>query len=1141
MCIGRVYLILIASFCVCLCSLNGDLFAGEAGKVGADGRDAPPTAEKLEQLKKDVEGDATISMEDRKRLLGFYGDALAALGQAKSHALKYEKDVKFAKTASDDLKKLQDDLALPAAGIAEPSELADGWKVDRVVQKAREFEMSLSSAEGRVERLMALLGETEKRPEQIKGLLSEGAKKLKAVESDLSGAPPEGYGPKVVEAYRLALLAKRYELEAEQRRLNQESAINGPFLSLKRAELELEERRVREEKKKVGAWQAYLQKRQEEAADAAIKEGRDLVSRTKGLPELVGTLAGRVRDYATAHQGLIGEHPGLKASVASRGAELSEIRKDHERMRERLESKRSATGLVAALRTIRRSLPDRREFRDGWRKREEEMSRLTGAQDELELRRRELPGLSERIGRISEGLTEAQLIRINMGELARPNEVLTAYRKQLGELQASYGDRIKLLTELDATENDIVVESEQFAELIDRHLLWIRSADPISATTFGRAWKSLGWLFSPSHWGGVLEDVRDQAGREPVTWVCGVLGVALLLAFRRRGRRSIIEISQRVGSIRTDSYWLTIRALIWTLVRAMGWPMLLLFVGWRMLGALYVEDFSRGVGAGLMVAGGIWMTVGLIRELCAENGLADRHFRWREEPRVLLRAFSARFLVFVTPLSVIAVVGLYAEDSEHDVGLGRLAFMGVMVVMAWLLLRTFRPSGKMMARVLAKQPGGWLNRLRYLWYALLIGLPLVFGVLAGFGYLYASLQLFNQLEQTFWMIIGLMLVHEMLTRWLFMTHRRLAYEEAVQKREEKRKEKEGEGVSVEDGESAIVLDESEVSLAQISEQTRSLVRVVVAATFLVGLYVIWASILPALGMLDQVTLWDNSVEIDGKTVNEPTTLASIGLAFLVIVVTVLASRNLPALLEMILLSRLPLDAGARYAYSTLLRYAVSILGVIVAFSVIGVSWSKLQWLVAAMSVGLGFGLQEIVANFVSGLIILFERPCRVGDTVTVGSTSGVVTRIRIRATTITDFDRRELIVPNKEFVTGQLINWSLSDPILRICIPVGIAYGSDTVEAERLLLKVANESPLVLDEPKPGAYFTGFGASSLDFELRAFISDVEHRVQTRHELHRRIDEAFREAGIEISFPQRDVHLDTSSPLRVQMVEDSEGK
>jgi potassium efflux system protein len=158
--------------------------------------------------------------------------------------------------------------------------------------------------------------------------------------------------------------------------------------------------------------------------------------------------------------------------------------------------------------------------------------------------------------------------------------------------------------------------------------------------------------------------------------------------------------------------------------------------------------------------------------------------------------------------------------------------------------------------------------------------------------------------------------------------------------------------------------------------------------------------------------------------------------------------------------------------------------------------------------------------------------------VTIGDQSGTVTRIQIRATTVTDWDRRELIVPNKEFITGKLINWSLSDPITRVVIPVGVAYGSDTQATEKLLLKIARENLMVLSQPEPSALFLGFGDNSLNFELRVFVGGLDNRLPVTHHLHLAIEREFRKAGINIAFPQRDIHLDTSGPLELRLVRDS---
>jgi potassium efflux system protein len=192
----------------------------------------------------------------------------------------------------------------------------------------------------------------------------------------------------------------------------------------------------------------------------------------------------------------------------------------------------------------------------------------------------------------------------------------------------------------------------------------------------------------------------------------------------------------------------------------------------------------------------------------------------------------------------------------------------------------------------------------------------------------------------------------------------------------------------------------------------------------------------------------------------------------------------------------------------------------------------LQWLVAAL--GIGFGLQEIVANFISGLIILFERPIRVGDVVTVGDTDGVVTKTRIRATTIRNPDRKELLVPNKEFITGRLLNWSLSDRIARIMVTVGVAYGTDVEQAHALMREVAEEHERVLKDPAPILSFEGFGDNSLTLILHAFIDDLDRRVATITGLHKAIYQKVQQAGIGIAFPQRDLHLETREPLRISL-------
>jgi potassium efflux system protein len=229
-----------------------------------------------------------------------------------------------------------------------------------------------------------------------------------------------------------------------------------------------------------------------------------------------------------------------------------------------------------------------------------------------------------------------------------------------------------------------------------------------------------------------------------------------------------------------------------------------------------------------------------------------------------------------------------------------------------------------------------------------------------------------------------------------------------------------------------------------------------------------------------------------------------------------------------------LAPGSRYTVTTLTRYTITAVGIAWIFGTLGGSWSEIQWIFAALGVGIGFGLQEIVANFISGLIILFERPIRVGDVVTVGNTDGVVTRIQIRATTIRNWDRKELLVPNKNFITQELLNWSLSDQTTRILIRVGIAYGSDVQRAMLIMEEVATEHDRVLKDPAPFVVFEEFGDNALLLSLRCYIDDLDYRLRITSELNETINGRMNDAGIEIAFPQRDVHLDTRKPLDVRI-------
>lgn len=270
---------------------------------------------------------------------------------------------------------------------------------------------------------------------------------------------------------------------------------------------------------------------------------------------------------------------------------------------------------------------------------------------------------------------------------------------------------------------------------------------------------------------------------------------------------------------------------------------------------------------------------------------------------------------------------------------------------------------------------------------------------------------------------------------------------------------------------------------------------------------------------------------------QPISLATLAQLVLVALGAWLAAHLASSVLRRRILARTALDPGQQYAIARIAGYGIGLIGLLVGLSTVGIDLTSLTVLLGALGVGIGFGLQNVVNNFVSGLILLMERPFQLGHRVEVGGTAGRVERIGARSTVIVTNDNIALIVPNSKFVENEVINWSLGgDRRVRFDLPVGVSYGSEPREVERLLLEVARKDPNVLQQPPPDVVFRGFGESSLDFELRVWTASQFERPKVfKSPLYFAIWQAFREAGVQIPFPQRDLHV--KGPVSVALERD----
>ena len=264
----------------------------------------------------------------------------------------------------------------------------------------------------------------------------------------------------------------------------------------------------------------------------------------------------------------------------------------------------------------------------------------------------------------------------------------------------------------------------------------------------------------------------------------------------------------------------------------------------------------------------------------------------------------------------------------------------------------------------------------------------------------------------------------------------------------------------------------------------------------------------------------------------PVGFGDIFIFILLLFVFFVISKSFSRVLSSRILAKMPLEEGTKYVLRRITEYALLIIGAIVAFQTIGINLSGLAVIFGLLSVGIGFGLQNVASNFISGLILLFERPIRVGDRITVGDTQGDVLEIDMRATTVRSLNNISIIVPNSEFISSQVINWSHGDQKIRLDIDVGVSYSSDLETVLRSLKQVAEENSEVLKKPGPEVLLVEFGDSSWNMELRVWIPNPKRFWQIRSDINCAIVRKFRENHVEIPFPQRDLHLRSPKTISV---------
>ena len=1145
-----------------------DLINTELEKVNALPESADPIFSEIQSLYQK----AKLQVTEADSLRGL----LAQFQSAIESAPKQLEQTQTLLNQTDGESKLAFDSATPVIELPELNDLE--------TQKL-ETEVKLKSIQKHIETFSPT--QRQARATAIREQLTEALDQQEEVELQLT-IPPASDNEFFIRARRTQLLAERTMLQAKVKALETESDAVEATAELRTLQVEHDRKMVTQLTKEIAIYETSIHRRRQDEIEQLKTVA---INYEKTVMEPLKKMAANNIQLTQKLGGLCREIDGLTQQASQIQKETARIKREQATMESRIRVVGLSDSFGRMLQRNRNHLIDSRNQQlpidQINRKIANSQIALFSWDDEaqlitdIETSAAEIVTTLNKQGDLQEQVTPQKTLD-DVKRLAQADsEKLLKWRaKILKELKKIEDQRFQELVGIKTAKLELQDASDVYAELIDENILWVRNAPSMGTSDVSDIGKASLRLASPSNWQSVWENLRTSLMRSfPMTALLLMCSAALFL-FRHRMVAELNRTGERAFKRGCRMFSVTVSAFAQTILLAITKLSPLLAIGAVLVRNAIGSQFSTSLGWALIYTSLIAFPFELLSQSCRKNGLVHSHFNWSEELRILLKRNLDWMLPVAIPLLAVLLLlpmlgseaangnaafdvsamtslvnggqvepGLGDDaaeltdvlgqssfsDSETWNRLGRVLLLVLLVIATIFSASVFHPKGALYADMDTAASGGHPRaKFRYLSYLIAMAIPLVLAAIAIVGYYYSAIRIGESIAKTIVLAILVILLYSGAMRFLLVRRRNLRYEQLLHQRNQARLAAEQKDAAAAVGAASEVIEidlqnEPGLDITDVSRQARELTAViflVVAGGILLS---IWQYVLPATKIMDDIQLWD--VQLAGRT--EFVTLRDVMFSGIMFLLTYFGVRNMPGMLELLLLQRLPLDAGARYAVTSIFRYILLVIGAILALGYLKIPWSNYSWLVAAISVGLGFGLQEIVANFVSGLILLLERPVRVGDVVTIDGTTGVVSRIQMRATTVTNWDNQELVVPNKDLISGKLLNWTLSSVVNRLSLPFGVAYGTDPAFVRQIVLDGITSNRSLLHEPKPMVTFEEFGDSSLNFTLRCCVSTIERRWQIVHDLNVAINDVLKEHNIEIPFPQRDLHIiDGSSPLEI---------
>lgn len=693
------------------------------------------------------------------------------------------------------------------------------------------------------------------------------------------------------------------------------------------------------------------------------------------------------------------------------------------------------------------------------------------------------------------------------------SDILKEREKLLVDLIKTQTSQLNLSNEIEQTQRQIIAISDELQNDLEQQSFWVKSNNPINFL----------WLESfPKLMLKQIAEFTQYIGFENlgenllptlvfILLLLVIYGVIRWKKMEIKHRLSII--SEQVNTLKNDSHWHSPEAMLWTVVLNVPSTLMFLTVSTLVLFLFFSNPFESW--AWVLKASGYWLFFASILSLLRPNGLAYRHFGMPQASNEIFQRIIKQSVWIVVLLLVSSVFSQIDSIGFTNDVIGQVmtifALALCLFVVRPLLDRGIREYENAKNEDGTKRNVSLFNLLRLV----LFIVPMSLIILIVLGYYYTAVYLIEHIIQSYLVALIWVFGRYFIYRSLTISSRRMAYRRLQNKREQLREqEQEAKDDSRE--------QEKLIKISTVNQQIFRMADLVMWLILFITLYAIWSDLLSVAYYLNGFVLWQTTT--DG--VVESVTILNLLRSLMYIGVTYFLVKNIAGILEVTLFSRIKLSKGTPHTMTAVLTYVIITVGCISAFTALGISWGNIQWIFTALSVGLGFGVREIFGSFVSGTILLFERPIRVGDKVTVGNFTGVITRIRLRSTTLVDDENKEVVLPNQAFVTDRFINWTLNNTITRLQIMLKVDTAADLALVRTLLLQAAQEAEKALSEPSPSVNLIHFGDGWIEHELLVFVGELDDRSRTRNFLYQRIAELFNQHQIRIAFNQLDVHLHT---------------